>query len=108
MPEVRLSNQMLIHATVMSMVRLLALQFARYCMMRPVAGIPLKKTLRNFGRIWRRSPLDMTKNEKLHLWDAAFAVAWQCERFRGIHHVTLHVELPTRNVLTEKDEVLSV
>eukprot|EP00435_Cladocopium_sp_Y103_P068989 s352_g32.t1 len=37
-------------------------------------GVPLKHTLRNFGRIWRQSPLDMTEDERLHLWDAAFAV----------------------------------
>eukprot|EP00435_Cladocopium_sp_Y103_P069559 s352_g33.t1 len=37
-------------------------------------GMPLKNTLRNFGRMWRQSPLDMTEDERLHLWDAAFAV----------------------------------
>ena len=86
MPEVCLSHQ--IDATVMSLVSYLALQLATYCMMRPVAGIPLKNTLRNFGRMWRQSPVDMTENERLHLWDAAFAVAWQRERFRDIQHAS--------------------
>lgn len=62
--------------------------------MRPMAGIPLKNTLRDFGRMWRQSPLDMTEDERLHLWDAAFAVAWQRERFRDSHHASLvHVEV---------------
>ena len=75
-------------------------------MMRPVAGIPLKNTLRNCGRMWRQSPLDMTEDERLHLWDVAFPVAWQWERFRDIY-LLLHVELPTRNFLTEKGKVPS-
>jgi len=37
-------------------------------------GVPVKSTLRNFGRIWRKSPLDMSELERAKLWDAAVPV----------------------------------
>eukprot|EP00434_Breviolum_minutum_P015949 symbB.v1.2.014058.t1/scaffold1007.1/size144738/3 len=37
-------------------------------------GVPVKSTLRNFGRIWRKSPLDMSEQERAKLWDAAVPV----------------------------------
>ena len=59
-----------------------------------MAGIPLKNTLRDFGRMWRQSPLDMTEDERLHLWDAAFAVAWRCACCKLEIFTTLRVNLP--------------
>ena len=31
-------------------------------------AVPLSRTLRGVGRLWRRSPLDMPVEQKLKLW----------------------------------------
>eukprot|EP00438_Fugacium_kawagutii_P035809 Skav235275 [mRNA] locus=scaffold874:304286:309052:+ [translate_table: standard] len=37
-------------------------------------GVPLNRTLRNFGRIWRTSPIDMPEEERAKLWDSSLPV----------------------------------
>ncbi|CAL1163449.1 unnamed protein product [Cladocopium goreaui] len=71
---IRVTQEGCAHGTDSKIRRSFLLERKLYTDTEIMRGIPLKNTLRNFGRIWRRSPLDMTKNEKLHLWDAAFAV----------------------------------
>lgn len=38
------------------------------------SGVPLNRTLRNFGRIWRTSPIDMPEEERAKLWDCSSPV----------------------------------